>query len=213
MKRLGSAVFVCLLIAGSAFAQHDHSTMPGAGHAVMDHDRMFADAMSKHHEDGIKMADLASRKAKSAGLRDMATKMITDQRHEISELQRLRGDGPMTPMDAMMDMPGMMSMSEMQRDMARLEAASGAEFDRVFTEVMPKHHDGAIRMSEHYLTMGSNEGLKTLARQIIDKQTREREQLAAMHEQAPETMTSAAQETVATTTEAATDSRRRLRKD
>ena len=212
MKRLGSAVFVCLLIAGSAFAQHDHSTMTGAEHASMDHDRMFADTMSKHHEDGIKMADLASRKAKSAELRDMATKMITDQRHEISELQHLRGDGPMTSMEAMMDMPGMMPMSEMQRDMARLEAASGAEFDRVFTEVMPKHHDGAIRMSEHYLTVGSNGGLKTLARQIIDKQTREREQLAAMHEQAHETMTSSAQKTT-TTTETATDSRRRLRKD
>jgi uncharacterized protein (DUF305 family) len=39
-------------------------------------------------------------------------------------------------------MPGMLSAD----DMARLAAASGAEFDRLFLEGMIKHHDGALIM-------------------------------------------------------------------
>jgi len=198
MQRLISAVFACILVTGAAYGQHDHSMMSPppapASPAVSEHDRVFADAMSKHHEDGIKMADLASRNAGSAELRAMAAKMITGQRHDLSQLQHLRGEGTMTSMDAMLHAPGMMSESEMKADMDRLEAASGKDFDRIFTEVMPKHHAAAIRMSEHYLTVASNEGLKTLARQIMEKQSREREQLIAMRRERRETMASAGRE-------------------
>jgi uncharacterized protein (DUF305 family) len=206
MQRLSSIVILSLLLATpAALAQDPTPSNPLAPQApAPDHDRMFADTMSMHHEDGIKMADMASRKAASAELRRMAGTMITDQRHEISELQRLRGDGPMTPMEEMRKMPGMMAESETTRDLARLEAASGREFDLAFAEIMAAHHAGAIAMSEHYLAHGTNEGLKGVARQMIDKQTREREQLLAM-QQRQEAMTSSAA--------AETEPRQRLRKD
>jgi uncharacterized protein (DUF305 family) len=164
------ALFTCLLIATAAAAQTNA------------HDRMFADGMTKHHQDGIRMAQMAVDKAENAELRSMAQKMIDDQQREIGEIENLRGGGPMTPMAEMMKMPGMMSESQMQRDMARLDSASGHDFDLAFTEIMPKHHEGAIKMAKHELQMGSNAGLKDIAQQIADKQSRERQQLLAMHE-------------------------------
>jgi uncharacterized protein (DUF305 family) len=107
--------------------------------------------------------------------------MINDQTRQIDEMQRLRGDAPMTPMAEMMKMPGMMPESKMQQDMARLESASGQAFDVAFTEIMPKHHEGATKMSKHELANGDNSGLRAIAQEIADKQSREREQLVAMH--------------------------------
>ncbi len=176
MKRIAAPLFACLLIATAGLAQTSHN------HATMDHDRMFADAMTKHHQDGIKMAQMAVDKSTSAELRSMAQQMIDDQRREIEQMQSLRGDAPKTPMSEMMSMPGMMSESQMQRDMARLQSASGHDFDLAFTEIMPMHHQGAITMSNHELRNGTNAGLKEIAQKIADKQSRERQQLMAMHE-------------------------------
>jgi uncharacterized protein (DUF305 family) len=159
------------------------------------HDRMFADTMIEHHQDGIRMARLAVEKAQSAELRSMAQKMIDDQTREIARLQSLRGDGPQTTHEEMLTMPGMMAESEMQHDMARLEAAQGREFDIAFTEIMAKHHQSGMAMSQHELQHGSNAELEELARQIADQQSSERQQLLAMNdrcEQELPAMTSAA---------------------
>ncbi len=70
----------------------------------------------------------------------------------------------------------------MQRDMARLEAAQGQEFDLAFTESMPKHHSSAITMAKDEIRKGTNAGLKEIANNIVEKQTEERKKLLAMHE-------------------------------
>ncbi len=174
MKRTLSPLLMCLLVATAAFAHE-------GPHDAADHDRMFADSMSKHHEDGIKMARMAVDKAESAELRSMAQKMIDDQSREITEMQSLRGDGPRTTMEEMQKMPGMMPESQMQRDMARLEAAQGREFDLAFTEIIAKHHQSAITMARDHRPKLKNAGLKEIASNIIEKQTEERKRLLAMH--------------------------------
>lgn len=193
LKRSAVTLLGVMFITSGAFAQ----TMTHEGHSSMNHDVMFADTMTRHHRDGIKMAEMAVAKAENPELRSMARTMIDDQQREIADLQRLRGDAPMTPMGEMMKMEGMMPESEMQQDMARLEAATGRAFDVAFTEVMPKHHAGAIKMAKHELAMGTNADIKAIAQTIADKQSREREQLLAMNRNlssSSETMTSAAPE-------------------
>lgn len=175
MKRYLSPLLMCLVVATAAFAHE-------GPHDAADHDRMFADAMSMHHEDGIKMARMAVEKAQSAELRSMAQKMIDDQSREITEMQSLRGDGPRTTMEEMQKMPGMMPEAQMQRDMARLEAAQGHEFDLAFTEIMPKHHQSAVTMARDHRPKMKNAGLKEIASNIIEKQTEERKRLLVMHE-------------------------------
>lgn len=193
LKRSAVTLLGLLFLTTGAFAQ----TMAHEGHHSMSHDVMFVDAMTQHHRDGIRMAEMAVAKAENPDLRSMAQKMIDDQQREIADMQRHRGDAPMTPMDEIMKMPGMMPESEMKRDMARLESATGHAFDVAFTEIMPKHHEGAIKMAKHELTKGSSAELKQIAQTIADKQSREREQLLAMHQDlshSSETMTSSSAE-------------------
>lgn len=175
MKRYFSPLLMCLLVATAAVAHQ-------GPHDAADHDRMFADAMSKHHEDGVKMARLAVDKAESAELRSMAQTMIDDQSREITEMQSLRGDGPRTSMEEMQKMPGSMPESQIQRDMVRLEAAQGHEFDAAFTEIMAKHHSSAITMATDHRPKLKNARLKEIARNIIEMQSAERKKLLAMHE-------------------------------
>jgi uncharacterized protein (DUF305 family) len=59
-------------------------------------------------------------------------------------------------------MPGMLSAEQM----AALEAASGAEFDRLYLEGMIQHHQGAIDMSVTVLTEGENGRTEELANDI-----------------------------------------------
>lgn len=170
MKRILSMAFLTVLVAGTALAQSDH-------------DRRFADSMTKHHRDGIEMARLSVQKSASEELRTMARKMIEDQQRDIDRMQALRGSDPQTPMERIEQMPGMMPAAEMQRDLARLQSVTGREFDIAFTEIMPKHHAGAITMSEDEIRNGELAAMKDVAREIATKQSEERSRMLAMHEQ------------------------------
>lgn len=62
-------------------------------------------------------------------------------------------------------------------ELARLEAASGAEFDRYFVELMAEHHQGAIAMATREVGLGRNAEAKSLARAIREAQGAELEEL------------------------------------
>ena len=61
--------------------------------------------------------------------------------------------------------------------MASLEAASGAEFDRLFLTSMREHHVGAVEMAEDELRAGQSPEAKELAQAIIDTQQAEIEEI------------------------------------
>lgn len=58
-------------------------------------------------------------------------------------------------------------------DMKKLDAATGAAFDRIWLQMMIKHHQGAVTMATTELKSGSNAEAKTLAQSIISSQTAE----------------------------------------
>ena len=66
-------------------------------------------------------------------------------------------------------MPGMMS----DEQLSQLTGATGAEFDRMFLEMMIVHHQGAVRMAETELADGANPDAKALAESIKTSQTAE----------------------------------------
>ena len=63
-------------------------------------------------------------------------------------------------------MPGMMS----DADLAKLKAASGADFDRQFLTMMIAHHEGAITMAKEETAKGVNPDAKSLAGRIVTAQ-------------------------------------------
>jgi uncharacterized protein (DUF305 family) len=159
-------------------------TMPGATntspgeHNVAD--VTFATDMIPHHRQAIQMADTASTKAVNAEVKSLATKIKSAQAPEIAQMSDwLTGWGsplPGTSMRPGMSMPGMMS----EADMTSLGKASGTEFDRMWVEMMIKHHSGAIAMARTELAQGKNTDAKALAQSIITGQSAEIAQLRTL---------------------------------
>lgn len=129
-------------------------------------DIQFLDTMVKHHEEGIKMFEMAADKSKDSAVKAMAEKMAQDQKNEIPELQALRNEiDSDAPKAVNMNMPGMMPM-----EMSKLEKASGAQFDREFLSMTIEHHKGAIKMADMALQKSQNADVKTKAQSMHDKQ-------------------------------------------
>jgi len=70
----------------------------------------------------------------------------------------------------------MMSAEEIQK----LQFSSGADFDRMFLDLMIRHHEGAIAMAEEELTKGKDAATKDLATRIRDDQRREINEMRAI---------------------------------
>jgi uncharacterized protein (DUF305 family) len=80
------------------------------------------------------------------------------------------------------DMPGMLSVEQM----ARLDAARGPEFDRLFLSLMIQHHRGAIVMVEQlFATDGAlqDDSLFKLASEVLAEQKSEIERMTRMWEE------------------------------
>ena len=76
------------------------------------------------------------------------------------------------------DMSGMDMSSSMPRsmntvEMNSLECMSGPGFEKMFLQMMTKHHQGAIEMAQTELANGSNADAKALAQRIEDAQITE----------------------------------------
>lgn len=118
-----------------------------------DADVRFMQEMIGHHAQALTMSALVPSRTARDNLKLLAERITISQRDEIARMERwLRTRGEEIPTaDAHAHhaghhpmMPGMLSPEEM----ARLEQATGAEFDRLFVEGMIKHHEGALVMVE-----------------------------------------------------------------
>jgi len=127
----------------------------------IDADIKFMQGMIGHHAQAIEMAALVPSRTASEGLKKLALRIDVSQKDEINMMQGwLEARGQQVPgrgghtMNGPMLMPGMLT----QEEMARLAAANGAEFDRLFLEGMIKHHFGALSMVEQlFATPGAGQ--------------------------------------------------------
>jgi uncharacterized protein (DUF305 family) len=124
-------------------------------------DVRFMQGMISHHAQALAMTALLPSRTARGEMRLMARRIELSQADEIAAMRRwLEVHGETVPdvqthhaHDGAL-MPGMLTSEEM----GRLEAATGAQFDRLFLEFMIKHHDGALVMvSELFSTPGAGE--------------------------------------------------------
>lgn len=109
----------------------------------------FMQGMIPHHAQALDMAALVEERTRNRDIHLLAQRIEISQRDEIalmgSWLQKRGEEVPGEHAHHMMGdhlMPGMLNAEEM----ARLAAAAGKEFDRLFLELMIKHHQGALYM-------------------------------------------------------------------
>ena len=188
-----SAMMTSPMMSGQA------SAMMSPPAASADHnaaDLSFAQQMIVHHQGAVEMADLAPTRAANQQVKDLAIKIKAAQAPEIEQMTGwltlwgaamststsasttsddgmdhggMSGMGKEGEMSTGIAMPGMMSDAQMQE----LTDATGADFDRLFVELMIVHHQGAIEMSDTEIAEGSNPAALALAESIKTSQTAE----------------------------------------
>jgi uncharacterized protein (DUF305 family) len=134
----------------------------------------FARDMSNHHAQAVAMGMLAQRKGDNVAVRGFGGDIALTQQAQIGMMDQWLRDWKVNsntdapPMSWMPDgmnqldnglMPGMAT----QEQMDALEAASGPEFDRLFLQMMIKHHLGGIHMVDGILGLSDNPDVVWLA--------------------------------------------------
>lgn len=130
---------------------HDHNaglppvTIP-AGAIITEADVRFMQGMIAHHAQAVAMTRLAASAGANPRVLKLAQKIDLSQAGEIVLMQEwLRAYGQFAPDTSAwrtMTMHGMLTPEEM----AKLAAARGAEYDRLFLTYMIRHHEGALQM-------------------------------------------------------------------
>lgn len=173
------------------------ATVNGIATAHNDADVTFINSMTPHHTGAVQMAEMAVERATNPQVKELAGTIVQAQGPEQQKMTDMaEAWGVPTPaadpsmsdgghgsghgsMPSTMPSAGSsgMSMDEMStmmaEDMAALEAASGAAFDREFLTRMIAHHQSALPMAQTEVAQGSNPQAKQLAQEIIDAQTAE----------------------------------------
>ena len=121
-------------------------------------DVAFISGMIHHHAQALVMAGWAPSHGASPQVQTLCARIINAQQDEIARMQdwlaqrklpvpelMKTGDQVMVMGgDDMGSMPGMLTADQM----AQLDAARGADFDRLFLRFMIQHHRGAVAMVE-----------------------------------------------------------------
>jgi uncharacterized protein (DUF305 family) len=137
----------------AAMAKADGGKVP-----IVQADIDFMSGMIGHHAQAVVMAGWAATHSASPSVRVLSERIVVAQRDEISLMQTWLKDRGLPVPEAdpagwrmtmngqahTMRMPGMLSPEQMKE----LDAARGADFDRLFLRYMIQHHEGAVSMVE-----------------------------------------------------------------
>jgi uncharacterized protein (DUF305 family) len=153
-----------LACAGGASAPSTGAALPARAAATRppsEPDVRFVTGMIAHHAQALEMARLAPTHGAGSAVRIICERILVSQAEEIAAMQGwLRKHGQ--PVPAATDTRVHMTMGGMQHDMlmpgmltdeqmAQLDAARAAEFDRLFLTLMIQHHEGALTMVDELL--------------------------------------------------------------
>ncbi|MCA1712258.1 MAG: DUF305 domain-containing protein [Actinobacteria bacterium] len=165
---------------GAVGAAGGSSQSSSAAHNAAD--VTFATDMIPHHAQAVEMADMALAAAVDPEVKSLATAIKGAQDPEIKTMTGWLTDWkapvPMTGMGHSMSGGGMGMMSA--DEMAALGKATGPAFDKLWVDMMTRHHTGAIEMAKTELSSGKYDDAKALAQQIVTSQTAEVAKMAAI---------------------------------
>jgi uncharacterized protein (DUF305 family) len=153
------------------------ATIPPATGPHNDLDVMFATDMIPHHRQAVEMAELAATRAKDPRVTALARRIGEAQAAEVKLMASWlrKWKQPVPPPDQLHTShgPGMMTHAEMED----LKDAKGAAFDRMFCDMMIRHHEGALEMAGVTKEEGKNRAVIALARLVVTTQTAEIDEL------------------------------------
>jgi uncharacterized protein (DUF305 family) len=167
-------------------AGHDMSGLPPVviptGVLYTEADVRFMQGMIAHHAQAMHMSKMAESRGASPRLVRFAQKIDQSQTTEIVQMQQWlhakKQFAPDTSSWRTMTMPGMLTTAEL----ATLDSARGKEFERLFLQLMIRHHEGAIMMVDDLLKTpraGQEVNINVFANEVVAVQQAE---IEAMHQ-------------------------------
>jgi uncharacterized protein (DUF305 family) len=121
------------------------------------------------------MARLAETQAEHRELKEFARQLMRSQQAEIEQLRGWRNAWYANQPGA--ENPALPGMHSTAMPMEQLHTLKGAEFDRMFLQMMIPHHQGAVELARDILNRAEHTELKELAARLQAEQAREVEQL------------------------------------
>ena len=149
-------------------------------------DVKFMQGMIHHHAQAVDMTQLLATRTQSDDMKKLALRIELSQNDEMKMMRRwLAARGQEVPGEHAHHMPGAPMMPGMLSadDMARLAAATGTQFDRLFLEGMIKHHAGALTMVQELFASpgaGQDSEIYAFASDVDADQRMEIDRMAAM---------------------------------
>lgn len=116
-------------------------------------DVRFMQDMIPHHHQALQMAELAPSRTNQPQILEAAKRIEASQQDEIAFMQQWLSERQQIAPDpsdhaAMHQDHKLMAGMATPEQMAELAASQGTDFDRVFLQLMIKHHEGAVKMVE-----------------------------------------------------------------
>ena len=152
-----------------------------------DADRQFVQDMIPHHHQALEMAALAEDRTNTPEIIDAAGRIDASQQDEIELMQQWLSDRGETVPDPMMhhamQTDHMMAGMATPEQMAALAAAEGTDFDRLFLQLMIRHHEGAVTMVDELLDQPGaayDPVLFEFTNDVTNDQTAEIERMSAL---------------------------------
>jgi uncharacterized protein (DUF305 family) len=121
-----------------------------AANSYTPEDVSFMQNMIPHHNQAVQMSDLVGERTNLPALVEIAGRIDASQIDEIGFMQawlKARGETQPDPTaHAMMDMSHKMAGMASPMQMKELASLKGMDFDKMFLQLMIKHHTGAVNM-------------------------------------------------------------------
>lgn len=143
-------------------------------------DVTYAQMMIPHHEQALKMTELAPKQAESEQVKGLAERIAAAQGPEVEVmrgwLKKYKRAASPEGHRAHGTMPGMATEAQLKK----LRAAKGKAFDELFLKLMITHHQGAVTMATEVKSGGNNVQVEEMADDVIAQQTTEIERMRDM---------------------------------
>lgn len=142
-----------------------------------DADRQYVSMMIVHHEQALAMTRFAPDRAENATVKGLADRIRYSQEPEIGAMKQWqRTNNAVGAHGDHGSMPGMATQDQLNA----LGAARGKDFDRMFLDLMIKHHEGAIKMATDVKASGTNVQVEEMADDVIAVQADEINRMKAL---------------------------------
>jgi len=146
----------------TGMAPNSHAAASGgaeSGHAVSNGDRRFVEKAALGGQYEVDMGNAAQQKASNDEVKRFAERMVTDHTKADDQLkQAADSQGILAP--AKLD-------EKHQKEMQKVEKASGAKFDQAYMRDMISDHKQAIALYEKEAKSGKDSAIKSYAEQTL----------------------------------------------